>query len=322
VRQEGDRVGPSCAILIAGPTASGKSALAFTLAEALGGVIVNTDSMQVYRDLHIITARPTPEEEVQIPHRLYGHVDGAVNYSVARYLEDAQAVLAGLDQGMVPIFVGGTGLYFKALLGGLSPVPAVPEDLRRRIRSEAEGIPTAELHRRLADRDAGAAAAVRPTDRLRILRALEVLEATGRALATFHGERIPGPLAGMPAVKVFLTPDRGALRECIDSRFRSMMEAGALDEVAQLDARRLDPMLPVMRAHGVPRLREVLAGTSSLEEAIRRAQAETRQYAKRQVTFFRHQLADFIPVQPELAEGSVLRALQDFPKNRFPKNRA
>ncbi|WP_046868006.1 tRNA (adenosine(37)-N6)-dimethylallyltransferase MiaA [Microvirga massiliensis] len=306
-----DWVGPGRAILIAGPTASGKSALALTLAERMGGIIVNTDSMQVYHDLHIITARPSPEEEARVPHRLYGHVDGAINYSVARYLEDAAAVLTDLESGRVPIFVGGTGLYFKALLGGLSPVPAVPEELRRRIRNEAEGVETADLHRWLAERDAGAAAAVRPTDRLRILRALEVLEATGRALATFHGERMAGPLAGMPAIKVFLTPDRAALRERIDSRFRSMIDAGALEEVARLDARRLDPLLPVMRAHGVPRLREALAGTSSLEEAIARAQAETRQYAKRQVTFFRHQLPEFLPVVPELAEETILNSSRE-----------
>ena len=180
------------AVLIAGPTASGKSALALDLAARLGGLIVNADSMQVYRDLRILTARPTPQEEAQAPHRLYGHVDGAVNFSVGHYLRDAAAVLAEARAARrLPIFVGGTGLYFKALVEGLSDIPAVPDAVRERVRAAAEGRDSAALHAELAARDPATALRLRPSDRLRILRALEVVEATGQSLAAFQGRRRP-----------------------------------------------------------------------------------------------------------------------------------
>jgi tRNA dimethylallyltransferase len=303
------RAGRIGAVLIAGPTASGKSALAIGLAKALGGAVVNADSMQVYRDLRIITARPTPEEEAAHPHLLYGHVDGAVNFSVGRYMADAARILARGPSGGVPIFVGGTGLYFKALTQGLSPIPAVPQAVRDRVREASEGVETPALHRRLAEADPQTARSLRPSDRLRVLRALEVLEATGRPLLSYHGERQPGPLSGVPVLKVFLEPDREELRLRIDARFGDMMGAGALDEVRALAERGLDPALPVMRAHGVPGLLSHLRGEIGLEEAVARARNDTRRYAKRQFTFFRHQLADWIWAAPGEAYEVVMRGL-------------
>ncbi|MEH3148352.1 MAG: tRNA (adenosine(37)-N6)-dimethylallyltransferase MiaA [Methylobacterium frigidaeris] len=302
-------VGGVRAILIAGPTASGKSALALALARARGGVVINADSMQVYRDLRVLSARPAPEEETQAPHRLYGHVDGAVNFSVGHYLADAAAVLAECrEAGRLPVVVGGTGLYFQALTEGLSEIPPVPDAVRAEVRAAAEGRETPDLHRDLAGRDPEGAARLAPADRLRVLRALEVLAATGRPLAAFHGRRRPGPLAGLPCEKLFLTPDREALRARIDARFVAMMAAGALEEVASLRERRLDPMLPVMRAHGVPGLIAHLDGTASRDEAVARGQADTRRYAKRQVTWFRHQAGpDWTWLTPEAAMAGLGR---------------
>ncbi|WP_407519900.1 tRNA (adenosine(37)-N6)-dimethylallyltransferase MiaA [Methylobacterium oryzisoli] len=291
------------AILIAGPTASGKSALALALARARGGVVINADSMQVYRDLRRLTARPSEAEEAEAPHRLYGHVDGAVNFSVGHYLADAAAVLDETwAAGRLPVLVGGTGLYVKAMLEGLSEIPAVPEAVRAAVRAQAEARGTAALHAELALRDPEGAARIAPGDRLRVLRALEVLAATGRPLAAFQGTRRPGPLAGAACEKLFLVPDRAVLRARIDARFLAMMEAGALDEVRALRARRLDPMLPVMRAHGVPGLIAHLDGAVTREEAVARGQADTRRYAKRQVTWFRHQVGgDWRWLAPEEA---------------------
>jgi tRNA dimethylallyltransferase len=302
-----ERVG---AVLIAGPTASGKSALGIKLAQALGGVVINADSMQVYRDLRIITARPSPEEELQAPHRLYGHVDAAVNFSVGRYTADAVALLRELD-GRAPIFVGGTGLYFKALTEGLSDMPPVPDEVREQVRRESQGVETPELHGLLSERDPETARTLRPSDRLRIQRALEVFAATGRPLVSFHGVRQPGPLSGLPLVKLFLAPGREELRRRIDQRFLAMMEQGALDEVRQLGERQLDPMLPAMRAHGVPGLLAHLRGEIGLDEAIARGQGDTRRYAKRQFTWFRHQLPDWTWVEPESGYDAVMARLND-----------
>jgi tRNA dimethylallyltransferase len=298
---------PGRTILIAGPTASGKSALALALARGAGGTIVNADSMQVYRDLRILTARPTPEEESQAPHRLYGHVDGAVNYSVGRYLEDAARSIeeAGAARERL-IVVGGTGLYFKALLEGLSPVPRVPQAIRDAVRSESEGRPATALHAELTARDPDTARGLAPTDRLRILRALEVLAATGQPLAAFRGRKQPGPLAGVDPVKIFLAPDRVLLRERIDRRFETMIAQGALEEARALGQRGLDPALPVMRAHGVPALLAHLRGELSLAEAIAVGQADTRRYAKRQFTWFRHQMPDWTWLDP--VDGEAVRA--------------
>ncbi|TVR10062.1 MAG: tRNA (adenosine(37)-N6)-dimethylallyltransferase MiaA [Salinarimonadaceae bacterium] len=295
-------------VLIAGPTASGKSALAATLARAIGGVVINADSMQVYADLRVITARPAPEEEAQAPHRLYGHVDGAVNHSVGRWLEEAAREIAQAARaGLVPILVGGTGLYFKAAIEGLSDMPAVPEAVRAQVRAEAEGVETPELHARLAARDPGSAARLRPSDRLRVLRALEIHAATGRSISSFHASREPGPLAGRALRRIFLAPDRSELRARIDSRFDAMMAQGALDEVTALAERGLDPMLPVMRAHGVPGLIAHLRGETSLSEAVARGKADTRAYAKRQFTWFRNSMPGWEWIAPESALAAARR---------------
>ncbi|SFH05697.1 tRNA (adenosine(37)-N6)-dimethylallyltransferase MiaA [Methylobacterium gossipiicola] len=295
--------GRPAAILIAGPTASGKSGLAAALARRFQGVVINTDSMQVYADLRRLSARPSAMEEAHVPHRLYGHVDGAINYSAGHFAREAASLLADIArEGVLPIFVGGTGLYFRALEEGLSELPPVPEAVRAAIRAQAEGQPTEALHAALAERDPEGAAALRPSDRARVMRALEMFAATGRPIAAFHGQRTPGPLAGLRLLKLFLAPERETLRAAIDARFLAMIADGALDEVATLRDRRLDPMLPIMRAHGVPGLIAYLDGTLDRDEAIRRGQADTRRYAKRQFTWFRHQMGpDWAWTAPEAA---------------------
>ena len=298
------------ALLIAGPTASGKSALAIRVAQAVGGVVVNADSMQVYGDLRIITARPTLEEEASAPHRLFGHVDGAVNYSVGRFLADVEPVLADIrGQGRLPILTGGTGMYFKALLRGLSDIPAVPEAVRAQVRAESEGLSAPELHARLAARDPQTAARLRPSDPQRILRALEVFEATGQPLASFQAKRGPALLDSASAPGIFLAPPREVLKARIDRRFLEMMQTGAVEEVERLAARGLDPALPVMRAHGVPGLIDYLRGNTTLEAAIERGQKDTRAYSKRQFTFVRHQLPEFAMVSPEKAWEAVQQVI-------------
>ena len=288
---DGPEGGRPAAVLIAGPTASGKSALGLALARACGGTVINTDSMQVYADLRVLTARPSPEEERLAPHRLYGNVDGAVNFSVGHFQRQAATLVAEADAaGRMPVFVGGTGLYFRALDEGLSDLPEVPDAIREAIRAEAEGRPTEALHAWLSARDPESAARLRPSDRMRVMRALEIFSATGRSIGAFHESRQPGPLAGRNILRIFLTVEREELRRRIDARFLAMMEAGALDEVAALRAKKRDPLLPVMRAHGVPGLIAHLDGALSREEAVRRGQGDTRRYAKRQHTWFRHQM--------------------------------
>ncbi len=281
------------AVLIAGPTASGKSALALAVAERIGGMVINTDSMQVYRDLKIITARPGAVETMRVPHILYGHVDAAENYSAGRFLEDAAAAIgAARGQGRIPVFVGGTGLYFKALTQGLAPIPPVPADIRGAVRERLEAAGPEALHAELAARDPAAAARLNPADRVRIARALEVIIATGRGIADWQQDAMP-PLVTGSVAKMFLAPDRATLYARIDARFDAMLAAGALDEVAALAARRLDPLLPAMKAHGVPWLIRYLVGEMSREAAAAAAKLDTRHYAKRQFTWFRHQLADW-----------------------------
>jgi tRNA dimethylallyltransferase len=297
------------AVLIAGPTASGKSALALRFATALGGMIINTDSMQVYRDLRVLTARPGPAEEAARPHRLFGHVDGAVNYSTGLWLADVKRALAeARSTGRLAVFVGGTGLYFKVLTQGLSAIPDIPDEVRAEVRARAENNPSAILHAELARRDPETAARLRPSDPQRISRALEVLEATGKSLSSFQAERAPPLLDMLNVLAVYLAPERQALKARIDARFEAMLEAGALREAAALRERRLDPALPVMRAHGVPHLIAHLDGAISLGEAARLAKRDTRTYARRQWTFARHQLPLFRWVSPDEAETLSQRA--------------
>jgi tRNA dimethylallyltransferase len=296
------------ALLIAGPTASGKSVAALALAQRFGATIVNADSMQVYRDLRILTARPTPEEERLVPHRLFGAIDGAVNFSVGRWARAAREALGEIAERPV-IFVGGTGLYFRALTDGLSDIPPVPEAVRAAVRGKAEGRATGELHDDLQARDPETAARLNASDRQRILRALEVLDSTGRPLASFLGARAAPALAPREWAGIYLAPDRTELGRRIDARFDAMLAQGALDEVAALLERRLDPALPVMRAHGVPHLAAHLEGRLTLDEARARSKLDTRHYAKRQFTWARHQLSGFKWAAPEEAVTEGARAL-------------
>jgi tRNA dimethylallyltransferase len=289
------------AILIAGPTASGKSALALALAQRLGGVIVNADSMQVYRDLRVLTARPTDAEERLVPHRLFGHVDAAENYSVGRYLADVAQLLTGELADTPLILAGGTGLYFKTLMTGLAAIPPVDPAIRIALRARFDDEGVAALYAELSARDPASATRIMPRDRSRILRALEVLEATGKPISQWHGEGEAPLIAPAQAIKVFLHPEREVLTRRIAARFATMLEEGALDEVRALDARNLQETLPAMKAHGVPWLRRHLRGEISREDALEGAVMDTRRYAKRQVTWFRNQMPDWISVRPDEA---------------------
>ena len=296
----------STIILIAGPTASGKSALALELAAKLGGVIINADSMQVYRDLRIITARPTPDEEKRVPHWLYGHVDAAENYSVGRWFGEAAAALADtFGQGRPAIMTGGTGLYFSTLTRGIAAVPPVPAEIRRVVRNRLATEGVAALHQELSKRDPATAARLKPGDRARITRALEVVLATGRSLTQWHEDNMPARLDLAAAAKVFLMPNRDELGLRIDARFDAMMSAGALEEVRAFAARNLDPNLPAMKAHGVPWLIRHLKGEIAMAEAVAQAKRDTRRYTKRQATWFRNQLPQFEWAEPEHAATAV-----------------
>jgi tRNA dimethylallyltransferase len=298
--------GANRAVLIAGPTASGKSALALRLAETIGGIVVNADSMQVYRDLRVITARPSPEEEAGVPHRLYGQVDAAVNYSTGQWLRDIAVVLDEVKAaGRVPILVGGTGLYFKALTGGMAAVPATPGDIRERVRTRLKEEGVAPLYAELQERDPATAQRLMPNDRSRICRALEVLEATGRSLTDWHKDGMPPLVDPTQAAKIFLTCERKELVGRIEKRFTAMLSMGALEEVRALSERKLDPLLPAMKAHGVPWLIRHLNGEISLDEAAAGSIMDTRRYAKRQLTWFRNQMKDWPWEAPETALNAL-----------------
>jgi tRNA dimethylallyltransferase len=289
------------ALLIAGPTASGKSALALQLARKTGGVVINADSMQVYRDLRVLTARPSASEEAEVPHRLYGHVDAAENFSAGHWVNDAARVLAELPAQRLAIFVGGSGLYFRALTRGLSAVPPIPPKIREAVRARLDRDGVHALHAELARRDGAAAERLKPRDRARIARALEVIEATGRTLSDWHREGLPPLLPPGRFRALFLAPERNELYARIDARFDNMLTSGALDEVERLAARNLDPLLPAMKAHGVPALVRHIRGEITRDEASAIGRADTRHYAKRQFTWFRHQLPEFAWVAPEAA---------------------
>jgi tRNA dimethylallyltransferase len=283
------------AVLIAGPTASGKSRLAVDLACERGGVVINADSMQVYGELRVLTARPSPEDEGEVPHRLYGHVAASARYSVGAWLRDvAEAIASARRDGLVPIVVGGTGLYFKALTDGLSEVPAIPAEVRERVRGETAGLSAGTLHVRLAGVAPDDARQVRPSDRMRILRALEVYEATGRSLTRWQQAEPLAPLVDPAGVeRMVLAIDRKLLHERIAYRAEAMVVAGGLAEAQALGALGLDPELPAMKAIGVRELLAHAAGTVSLDEAIAAMKTETRRYARRQETWFRNQMADW-----------------------------
>jgi tRNA dimethylallyltransferase len=282
--------------LIAGPTASGKSALALRLARELGGEIVNADSMQLYRDLAVLTARPSPDETAQIPHHLYGVGDAADGWSVGRWLRAAREALADIaGRGRPAIVVGGTGLYFHALTRGLAEIPPVALAFRQaaqaRFDRDGEGVFRDALHAV----DPVAADRIAPRDRQRLVRAWEVYDATGRSLTDWQAQGAQGALAGYSAL--VLDPPRDALYARCDARFAAMAAGGALEEARALLARNLDPALPLMKAVGLRELGRHLAGELSLEEAVALGAQETRHYVKRQTTWFRNQTPDWERVE-------------------------
>jgi tRNA dimethylallyltransferase len=281
------------AVLIAGPTASGKSALAIGLARERNGVIINADSKQVYRELRLLSARPSNEEEAQAPHRMYGHIAGAEDYSAGRWLREAKLEMeACLSIGKLPIIVGGTGLYFMALQGGLAEIPPIPEVIREEWRNYA-----GDLHGRLQRVDPVGAAKLNPADRQRILRALEVFEATGQTLSHWQGQaKDNGYLSQFNVERIFVNVPREELYARAEQRFDIMMEQGALEEVAALPD--LPTAQPIMKAIGVPELLAHLRGEMSREEAVVLAKTATRQYIKRQLTWWRGQMSGWEGYNP------------------------
>jgi tRNA dimethylallyltransferase len=278
-------------ILIAGPTASGKSGLALALAERVGGTVINADSMQVYRELRILTARPSAQDEARMPHALYGCVSGAEAYSAGRYAADAaRAIALAQAAGRVPIVVGGTGLYFTALLEGLSPIPAADPEVRAFWRAEAARRPAPELHALLAARDPQMAARLMPTDPQRIVRALEIVESTGRSLAEWQREPGRPVLEAAETVRLLVLPERAGHGTEIEARFDAMLSAGALDEVRTLLDAGFSPELPIMRALGLAPLAAHVRGEMALEAAVATAKGDTRKYAKRQLTWLRRNM--------------------------------
>ncbi|WP_442583737.1 tRNA (adenosine(37)-N6)-dimethylallyltransferase MiaA [Mesorhizobium sp. ASY16-5R] len=278
------------AILIAGPTASGKSAMALDIAERVGGAIVNTDSMQGYSVLDVLSARPSEVELKRVPHHLYGHVHPSTPYSTGAWLRDVMRLIdSGALAGRRPVFVGGTGLYFRALLQGLSEMPEIPQNVRDRWRYELMEQGPQRLHRLLMREDPATASGLRPSDGQRIVRALEVLESSGKPLREWQA--VEGqPLVDHGSARLFvIEPDRAELVRRIDERFDRMLERGAREEVAKLTKLGLDPALPAVKAIGVRELSAAATGEISEQEAILRAKIATRQYAKRQSTWFRNQ---------------------------------
>ncbi|WP_208250159.1 tRNA (adenosine(37)-N6)-dimethylallyltransferase MiaA [Rhizobium sp. T1470] len=279
------------AILITGPTASGKSALAVELAKQHDGVVVNADSMQVYDTLRVLTARPSEEDMQGVPHHLYGHVPASRAYSTGAWLRDVTDLLQRLRAGgRKPIFVGGTGLYFKALTGGLSDMPVIPDALRNRLRSLLQSEGPEELYRQLQARDPLVADSLRPQDGQRIVRALEILEATGRSIVDFQAQAGPVIVDPSTSRRIVVEPERAVLHQRINGRFEKMLEQGAADEVRALFALSLSPDMPVMKAIGVSQIAAMLRGELTRDEVLERGAAATRQYAKRQMTWFRNQM--------------------------------
>ncbi|MBI1261245.1 MAG: tRNA (adenosine(37)-N6)-dimethylallyltransferase MiaA [Rhizobiales bacterium] len=302
------------AILIAGPTASGKSALAMALAERLGGEIVNADSMQVYAPMRVLTARPDARDEAAVPHHLYGMLAADARCSAGRWAVMAAKVIEEIEgRSHVPIIVGGTGLYFKALSEGLSPIPQVPDEVRAAARADvAEAGPRA--HDLLAALDPDLAQSIRPSDPQRIARGIEVARATGRPLSAWQKEP-PEPLIEGRIARIVLAPERAWLHERCDRRFALMVGAGALDEAAAMARLDVDPMLPAMKALGLRPLIAHLAGETSLEEAVAAGKAETRRYAKRQETWFRTQMIAwnaFFEQDSESLKAKIFSFIDDF----------
>jgi tRNA dimethylallyltransferase len=303
-------------VVVAGPTASGKSALALSLAERFGGAVINADSMQVYRELAVLTARPGADALGRAPHRLYGIVPASVSFSAGRWRDLACAeIVAARVTGRIPIVVGGTGLYLKALMAGLARIPPVPESVRSTVRARIARDGSPALHAELAARDAASAARLMPNDAQRIARAIEVLEATGRGLADWQRAEQGADTNRLSFFVILVAPERAALHRAIAGRFERMISAGAIDEARALAGVGLDARLPAMKAVGVRELIRHLSGETTLAEASAAAVAATRRYAKRQVTWFRHQLApDFVieELLPPVPEDQVFPAVERF----------
>jgi len=293
------------AVLIAGPTASGKSAAALGLAQRRNGVVINTDSMQVYRELRVLSARPTDEDEARAPHLLYGHVPISERFSAGRYQDDAARALAEARVAKrLPIFTGGTGLYFEALEKGLAPVPPVPAAVRAANRERLEEIGADAFFAEFAARDPETAASLRPRDAQRVLRAADVFAATGRPLARWQKMAGKPVLDGLRVARFVIAPPRDELYARIDRRFDMMLAHGALNEARALAA--LDATLPAARALGVPALLRHLAGEGTLEAAADEVKRETRRYAKRQFTWFRNRMADWQWIEDAAALDSLV----------------
>lgn len=296
------------AVLIAGPTASGKSAAALALAERIGGVVINADSMQVYAEAPVLTAQPDDAAKARVPHLLYGHVPARELYSVGRYAEDARAALVHAQaMHRTPIFVGGTGMYFMALEEGLATIPSIPGAVRDAARALLDEIGVQALHARLADRDPETAGALRPTDPQRTLRAWEVLEATGRPLA--HWQRAPAEpiLKGLKLARLLLDPPRPHLRAAIAARFATMVQAGGLDEARALEG--LDPALPAAKLLGLRPLQALARGEMGEDQALEEAVTATRQFAKRQMTWFRGRMAHYAWFDP--SQRNIIAAFDE-----------
>ena len=287
--------------LIAGPTASGKTALALHLAKSGNFVIINADSAQVYSDLPILSAQPTPDEQRSVPHHLFGYIDGATPCSAARWASDAKVAIARAHEaGVTPILVGGSGLYIRTLLDGIAPIPEVDPLLRAEIRA----MPVDQAFAALQAYDAQVAASLAPTDVSRITRALEVVKSTGNSIATWRATKMGGISADIRLRPLLLLPPRDWLYDRCDKRFELMMERGAIDEVETLLARNLPQDAPVMRAIGVPEISAYLKGTMSRAQAITLGKIATRQYAKRQFTWFRNQAPTEWPRENEIVNDS------------------
>jgi tRNA dimethylallyltransferase len=285
------------AVLIAGPTASGKSAAALALAEAIGGVVINADSMQVYREAPILTAQPCAQDKARAPHLLYGHAGVRDAYSVGHWRSDAIAALAeARAMKRTPVFVGGTGMYFMALTDGLADVPPTPPEIRDAARALLDDIGVEALHARLTDRDPLTASRLRPSDPQRVLRAFEVFEATGRPLADWQGAPAAPVLKDAKLAAFVLDPPRPELRARIAARFEAMVDAGGLDEARSLEG--LDPSLPAAKLLGLRPLQALGNGTLTRAEALDAAITATRQFAKRQMTWFRHRMPHYIWFDP------------------------
>ena len=301
------------AVLIAGPTASGKSALALKLARDYGGAVINADAMQVYRELRVLSARPDADEEALAPHYLYGFVSAFEPFSVGRWLDAAKAALDDARaKGLTPIVVGGTGLYFAALLNGLAPIPEIHASIRVEARQKLTELGNERFHAELSARDPAMGAKLNPGDSQRLVRAWEVIEATGQSLAEWQALK-GAPILTGDLARFVLKPNRDWLIERIARRFREMVANGALEEVRALRDGGLSADLPAARALGVPQLAAHLAGQLTLDQAIEQAVIQTRQYAKRQMTWFRHQMPDWRVIERssiEEAAAIIARVLE------------